>query len=92
MHAFSGQGAQLPDWEESQVDTTGRHILGLQSTCSTRKCLKQTRIVVDKLLATKGYKDRVQSIRQLLNSCQSVAKKTLENIRSTYANGLKRKA
>jgi hypothetical protein len=28
MHAFSGQGARLPEWEESGVDTTVHHILG----------------------------------------------------------------
>ncbi len=29
MHAFSGQGARLPEWEVSGADTTGHHILGL---------------------------------------------------------------
>ena len=29
MHASLGQDARLPDWEESGVDTTGHHILGL---------------------------------------------------------------
>jgi hypothetical protein len=28
MHAFSGQGARLPKWEESGADTTAHHILG----------------------------------------------------------------
>jgi hypothetical protein len=29
MHTFLGQGARLPEWEVSGVDTTGHHILAL---------------------------------------------------------------
>jgi hypothetical protein len=29
MHAFSGQGARLQEWEVSGADTTAHHILGL---------------------------------------------------------------
>jgi hypothetical protein len=52
MHTFLGQGARLPKWEESGVDTTRHNILGLALVIVSYRALVEGLTLV---IGERGY-------------------------------------